>query len=277
MSIKSIVGVVLFLVVAAIGLAVILIDGRAPDAATIDNVKEKVDLLFSETGRKIPVAEEKVLSFQKHLAGLNGNLTRGEFRLEAIDESLATNEKGIKEEEFRLRKIKEYCEKGKPVLHPIDGHTLSDAEVAAQVEMSITRLNAFCASAAGLKKQREAVNATLEGFRRDMLHGPAQLVELQSALECLKMQYAFHRDHLKLIDQTGSPVNLTSAYRDAKAAIVDATCRFETIAPSSSFVQVEFPDEETPMGRSTKNIDKINAALGINPPVVVAESGLAAD
>lgn len=89
------------------------------------------------------------------------------------------------------------------------------------------------------------------------------------------MQYDFHRDRLESLD-AGTPANLTSAYRDAKSAIVDATSKFETLDPSSLMVQVDFRDEETPASRSAKLIEKIDAALGVSPSAEKNDVSLAA-
>lgn len=225
--------------------------------------RTKFEELVSETAGKVQMAENAVTEFRKLTAGRKGAQSRVDFFLEQTLEKVDRNNAAIKDEERRLRKIRDFCEKGASISHPIDGHVLTQDEISEQIEVSITRLKALRITAVGLDKQRKFATDKVAEFRADASRAPIYLVELEAALDSLKVQYALQKDQLRMIDQTGTVHDLATAYADAKVAISDAFSRFDSLMPSSSFVQIDFPDEETAGDYSARHVGKINEALGI--------------
>jgi len=230
-------------------------------AGTSENIRQTFETLLSETKCDVDASETRVMEFRKILASLKREEMVLGFNLDSISEKIADVVEKIAQEEFRLRKIKEHCLDGKPILAPLRNTVLSETEIEAQIQFAATKLKALRTTKAELDMERKSVNDSVTLIRRDIALGPSQLLELETALSTLKNRYeTANRERLNAID---SGKGLAEAYRDAKSTIALAKGKFETISSSSIFRQVEFVDDEKIANRPKRFIDDIDVALGI--------------
>ena len=251
-----------------IAVAALFIAGAAFWGLRPVDIRKGIEKLNSEWAAKVNDAELAVRDFRKQLAEQNSKWAKCQWQIESLDVKLVETTEGIEFEDARLAKIEERLVANEPIRHHLDGRTLSEPEIFAQVEMALTKKKALETTRAELTRHREFMSKQMTALKEEKITAPARLLELEASLELLKTMASFHRDRLRFIDENGTQATLKTAYDEAKAALSEAMVPFQFLP--AEFMPIEFPDESAAVGREVI-LEKIRSE---QPPASDALAGL---
>ena len=225
------------------------------------DLRQTVDSFMSDTVNSIRKAEQAVQDYKQLLTERRRVVGQLEHQQEGIDGKIADVVKERQKQERILRTIREYMEARRPIPCPHTGRPLDDTAVAVQIDIAGAILESCKTTEHGLRQQLKSVVDQMAEYRLDIARGPAQIIELEGAIDVLRMNYAFHKNRLAEIDN-GSSLALKDAFRDAQRALTDARSRFDSTLPALTSIAQVFPDDQTGQDLAEQNRQRIAKLLG---------------
>ena len=240
------------------------------------DLRSKIEAVLTETGAEMRRAENAVRVYRRAIADRRQEVITLQHQREDLLERLTASRSGAEIESDRLANIRAYIHENKPIPSPTGNGNLCQDGISEQIAIAGAKLSGHRSAVNGLENQLRSVDERLREYRMELVQSEGRVIQLESGLNLLKQDYAFHANRLREIDQHGTPNDLKQFYRDAVLALEIAQSRFQNLVPSggSTVAQVSFFDHDKEQSGVTQNLQAIDKLLGdvSAPPAVYPAS-----